>query len=109
MDDILKRLLELERQAAQVVARAETEAERLLDEGRQQALAEGERLRAELAAETRRVLADRVALAQHEKGDALRAAEERLQARARAFARDVHARMDHVSRALAYPTDAPER
>ena len=106
MDDVLRRLLEVERQATQVVADAAAEAERLLDAGRQQALAEGQRLRAELADETRRLLAERVARAEREKTEALRAAEERLQARARAFAADVRSRAEQVLRALAYPLDA---
>jgi hypothetical protein len=106
MDEILKRMLEIERQAARLVADAEAEAQGILDAGRQQALAEGQRLRAELAEETRQVLADRVAAAEHEKAEALRAAEERLQARARAFASDLRAQADPVLRELAYPLDA---
>ena len=109
MDDILRRMLEIERLAAQFVADAEAEAQRLLDDGRQKALAEGQRLRAELAAETQRLLADRVARAESEKADALTAAEQRLLARAQRFAADVRERADQVLRELAYPLDAKGR
>jgi vacuolar-type H+-ATPase subunit H len=109
MDDILRRMLEVERQAAQIVANAEAEARRLLDDGRQEALAEVLRLRAELAEETRLLLADRVARAEREKADALGAAEERLLARARAFATAVRSKVDQVLRELAYPVEASER
>jgi hypothetical protein len=106
MDDILRRMLEVERQATQVVANSQTAAQRLLDEGRRVALAEGFRLRAELAAETRQWLADRVARAEAGKAEALRLAEARLQARARAFAADVRSRADLVLHELAFPLDA---
>ena len=106
MDDILRRMLEVERQAAQIVANAEAEAQRLVDAGRQEALAEGQRLRAELAEEARLLLADRVAQAEREKTEALSAAEERLQARAHTFAGDVRSKADQVLRELAYPVDA---
>ena len=89
MDDILRRMLEVERQAAQIVANAEAEAQRLRDDGRQKALAEGQRLRAE-----------------REKTAALSVAEERLLARARTFASDVRSKADQVLRELAYPLDA---
>jgi hypothetical protein len=106
MDDILRRMLEVERQATQVVANSQTAAQRLLDEGRRVALAEGVRLRAELAAETRQWLADRVARAEAAKAEALGLAEARLQARARAFAAAVCARADRVLHDLAFPMDA---
>lgn len=75
MDDILRRMLEVERQA----------------------LAEGVRLRAELAAEVRHLLADRGAPA---------AAETRLQARVRTFAGEVRSRAGRVLRELAWPVGA---
>ena len=109
MDDILRRMLEVERQAALIVTNAEAEAQRLLDEGRQKALAEGQRLRARLAEETQQLLADRVAGAEREKADAIAAAEERLQVSARTFAGDVQAKADQVLRELAYPVDAKQR
>jgi vacuolar-type H+-ATPase subunit H len=107
MDDILRRMLEVERQAAQIVTNAEAEAQRLLDDGRQLAQVEGQRLRAELAEETRQLLAERIDRAEREKTEALNAAEERLQARAHRFAEDVQSRAGQVLRELAYPADEP--
>ncbi len=109
MDDILRRMLEVERQAAQVVTHAEAEAQRLLADGRRQALTEGVRLRAELAAEVRQLLADRVARAERERTAALAAAETRLQARARAFAGELRSRAGLILRELAYPVDVEGR
>lgn len=109
MDDILRRMLEVERQAAQIVTNAEAEAQRLLDAGRQEALAEGQRLRAELADETRLLLAGRIAQAEREKTESLSAAEARLQVRARTFAEDVQLRAGQVLREIAYPVDVQGR
>jgi vacuolar-type H+-ATPase subunit H len=106
MDDVLRRMLEVERRAAQIVADAEVGAQRLLDDGRQRALAERQRLQAELAEESRQVLAERVARAEREKAAALSAAEARLLARAEAFAAAVDGKAEQVLRELAYPMDA---
>lgn len=106
MDDLLKRMVEVERQAAGIVAQAQAEAQRLLDDSRRQAVLEGQRLRAELAEETRRLLADRVAQAELERAAALTAATERLQVRAQRFAADVRSQAEHLLRELAYPLGA---
>ena len=106
MDDILKRLMDVERQAAAIVTAAEAEALRLQEAGRQQATAEAQRLRAELADEVRQAVTARLAAAESEKAAALRQAEERLQRRAQAFAQALQARADHVFQEVAYPLDA---
>ncbi len=109
MDDILRRMMDVERQAAQLVEGAEAEAQRLLDAGRQKAAAEAQRLKGDLADEVRRLVEDRVAAAEKQKAEALQAAETRLQTRAHAFTAAIRAKRTQGLQELAYPLDAGGR
>jgi vacuolar-type H+-ATPase subunit H len=59
MDDVLKRLLEVEKEADELVASAEKEAENIREQGRAKLAAEHESAQVEIESKVRRVIAER--------------------------------------------------
>lgn len=103
MDEILQRMLTVERRAEAIVKDAEAEAERIASEGRQKA----SDLKAGLLAETQEAaescVASRIEEAEREKVAALSRAEDELKRRSERFEQVVLGRRSRIKDELAYP------
>lgn len=101
MDDILRRMLEIETRAEETVAAAAEEAERILADG----AAEVASLRTTHTAETDRLVEAHLAScrreAEAEKAAALAEASERIEDRARVLAEELAGRVDRLVPLLA--------
>ena len=102
MDEILQRMLTVEREAEAILAAAEREAEKIRIEDKRAAQELEERLRRETAAAAADLIANRVAPSEEEKRTALEAAEVMLAQRATAFKHHVAAKRQAAKDAVAY-------
>ena len=103
MDDILQRILAIEKEAAQIVLKAGQNAESILNDAR----AESEVLKAELEKETtdlvRALISEKVAEAESTKEAALKDAEAVLIQRQEEFKLHIAQRRDFIKNCLADP------
>ena len=107
MDDVLARMLEIERQAADVTAQADTQAELIREQGRQQTQAEQEHLRRTLDDLAKERIATKVAEAEEQRRESLLHGEQRMQRQAGELRQKVARQVEQLSRFLAFPMESP--
>lgn len=103
MDDVLQRMLRVEREAEGVTAEAEAEAERILQSGRRKAAdLEAERLR-EVAEQAQAVVTERVQAAEEKRDAALATSRQHIEQRQEELRKKLDTVKAFVVRALAFP------
>ena len=107
MDEILQRMLEIERRAEAIRRTAGQEVATILERGRSEAAALEERLQRELVAEAEALVDDAVAAAEQGKCEALCASDTELAARVAALRARIAGSPETLIRALAHPLRDP--
>ena len=103
MDDILKRMLAVEKEADKIVLRSKEEAEQILEESRQKANEISSEAQATLAREVEELTTKKLDEALAGKSDRLREADERMKGNLEAFRKEVSKHLDEITRILLYP------
>ena len=96
MEEVLQRLLEVEKAAEERVREAELEAERITADGRREADALRERLQEDIAREAETVIQERVNQAEQRKGEALSEVRGRIEREARELERGFDSAVEHI-------------
>ena len=102
MDDILQRMLAVEKQADEMVKRAEVEAEEILAQSREDVAALEQDTQSRVTAEVDALIEARVAAVEREKGEILAAAEAEFTAREAEFRSRVTEHVGLLTELLAY-------
>lgn len=108
MDAVLRRMLDVEKEAEAIVAEAEAKAEAIADKGRQAVTELREQFRAETGALAEACIRKRVDEAEAEKQRAMAEAEHERAEKVEAFRRMIAGRAGRIAAALAYPFGGPQ-
>ncbi|MBQ7652429.1 MAG: hypothetical protein IJS15_15835 [Victivallales bacterium] len=106
MDDILKRMLAVEKEADKIVLNATEEAEKILEDSRQKANEIAAEAQSDLAKEVEEMTARRIDEAVSGKADRLREADEKMKGELEAFRKEVSKHLDDITRILLFPEPA---
>ena len=104
MDDILKRMLAVEREADNIVTSARLEAKVILEEARRKAneiLADAQ---VALATEVETLVKEKVATAENNKVASLQEADKKMEEKVAEFRRAVNSHLQETVQALLFPT-----
>ncbi len=108
MDEILQQMLEVEKQAEEMVRESEARAEQAVRDARREAAALEEQHRREINEEAGSLLAARIAEAEAERARRIEAAEKELEARRARLERGLPLAIRRISRILAGFDPLPE-
>jgi len=103
MDEILQRMLRVEKEAEQLVREARAQAASIMDQGRRDASELDERAQKEIVAEAENLVETRIEQARQEKQEALAQAETILRDRLDEFRARIQAKSTVVLDVLAFP------
>ena len=103
MDDILKRMLDVEKEADRIVLHATEEAEQILEDSRQEANQLASEAQTALAHEVEEMTSKRLDEAISGKADRLREADEKMKGDLESFRKEVSKHLDEITQILLYP------
>ena len=103
MDDILKRMLAVEKEADKIVLNSKEEAEQILEESRQKANELAAEAQVALAHEVEELTAKKLGEAMSGKADRLREADEKMKVELDSFRKEVSKHLDKITHILLYP------
>ena len=103
MDDILKRMLAVEKEADKIVLHATEEAEQILEDSRQKANEIAADAQAALAHEVEEMTSKRLDEAISGKADRLREADEKMKGELESFRKEVSKHLDEITQILLFP------
>lgn len=102
MDDILKRLLAVEKTAQEVTDAAEKKAQELRAQARRDASDLDEKAQADMAIEHDRFIEEKVEAARKERENRLAAAEKAMDEKAQTFSKKISGQLDAIVKALVF-------
>jgi len=105
MDDILKRMLAVEQEADQIVRDSQTEAERIMEEGRREANKIAADAQLTLAKEVEALIQAKVDAALKGKKERLGEADRSMQSKLEDFRKKVDFHIDEACKALLFPAE----
>ncbi len=103
MDDILKRMLAVEKEADKIVLQATEEAEQILEDSRQKANEIAAEAQTALAREVEELTSRRLDEAVAGKTDRLRETDEKMKGELESFRKEVSKHLDEITQILLYP------
>ncbi len=103
MDDILKRMLAVEKEADKIVLHATEEAEQILEDSRQKANEIAADAQNALAHEVENMTSKRLDEAIAGKADRLREADEKMKGELESFRKEVFKHLDEITQILLFP------
>lgn len=103
MDDILKRMLAVEKEADKIVLHATEEAEQILEDSRQKANEIAADAQTTLAQEVENMTSKRLDEAISGKADRLREADEKMKGELDSFRKEVFKHLDEITQILLFP------
>ena len=108
MDDILKRLLAVEKTAQEVTDAAEKKAQDLRAQARREASELDEKAQADLIREYENVIAEKLQAARDERNRHLAEADKKMVDKAAAFSKKIAGRLDAIVQVLAFSEEEAE-
>ena len=103
MDDILKRMLAVEKEADRIVLQSTEQAEQILEESRQKANELAAVAQATLAREVEEMTSKRLDEAISGKAERLREADEKMKGELESFRKEISKHLDEITQILLYP------